>query len=326
MSQRKRISEDFIYNAKQANLIDYMLTCHPDAVINCYGIRDREHDSLVLFPHSYCRFSTGEANDGIAYLEKYQGYRWRDAVIGLHEFFLGNGDKPGAPAFDSSYRKTDQTFYRPVPTDHTDLITCYLHNERGISLDTIARLIKLKKIYPATAPGFGNDYVCFANHDTDFYSLRNLSAEGMPKLQFAKNPREFWYFTSVELHSMDNLISFVNQSADPYPIDLPLYICESPIDSISLYELIKKPGIYAAMGGLKLATATNMVSSFRYKVQTHDTPKRKTYVAVDNDPAGIKFAERFPIEIPHERIVPRGKDWNEDCLLKIIYKTFNVIM
>lgn len=315
MSQRKRISEDFIYNAKQANLIDYMLIHHPDAVINCYGIRDREHDSLVLFPHSYCRFSTGEANDGIAYLEKYQGYRWRDAVIGLHEFFLDNGDKPGAPAFNSGYRKTDQTFYRPVPTDHTDLITRYLHNERGISLDTIARLLKQDKIYPATASGFGDDFVCFSNRDSDFYSLRNISSEGMPKLQFTKNPCCYWFFTSLELASIDNLVAFVDQAVNPYPFEFPLYICESPIDAISLYELTKTPGIYAAMGGLKITTATNMVNNFKSKDEIMEYPKRKIYIAVDNDNAGNKFADGFPVEIPHEIITPKGKDWNEDLLV-----------
>lgn len=313
MSKRKRMSEDFIDIAHRANLIDYMLTNHPDAVINRYGIRDREHDSLVLFPHSYCRFSTGEANDGIAYLEKYQGYRWRDAAINLNKFYKENYGKPGTPAFDSGYRKTGRTFYRPVPTDHIDLITDYLHNKRGISLDTISRLIKLKKIYPATASGFGNDYVCFANQDANFYSLRNISADGMPKLQFAKNPCEFWFFTSTELNSLDDLVAFVDQTTNPYLPELPLYICESPIDAVSLYEITKAPGIYAAMGGLKLTTATNMVSNF--KVQGLEHYKRKTYIAVDNDPAGNKFADVFPIEILHEVLFPVHKDWNEDLLV-----------
>ncbi|MEF9939591.1 MAG: toprim domain-containing protein [Clostridium sp.] len=311
MSQ-KRMSEDIIYTAKQANLIDFMLTYHPNAIINRYGIRDREHDSLVLFPHSFCRFSTGEVNDGIAYLEKYQGYRWRDAVIELNKFCKDNSDRPNTPAFDSGYRKTGRIFYRPVPTDHIDLITNYLHNERGISLDTITHLLKLNKIYPATASGFGDNFVCFANHATDFYILRNISINGMPKLQFAKNPCYYWFFTSIELNSIDNLIAFVDQTTNPYTIDLPLYICESPIDAISLYEITKAPGIYAAMGGLKLTTATNMVSNFKNQGTEHY--KRKTYIAVDNDPAGIQFANSFPIEIPHEVMTPKSKDWNAELL------------
>lgn len=306
------MSEDIIVTAKRANLIDYMLTYHPDAVINRYGIRDREHDSLVLFPHSYCRFSTGEANDGIAYLEEYQDYRWRDAVISLSEFYKENYGKLGTPAFDSGYRKTGRTFYRPVPTDHVGLITDYLHNKRGISLDTISRLIKLNKIYPATASGFGNDYVCFVNQDADFYILRNISTEGMPKLQFAKSPRCYWFFTTIELNSLDNLVAFVDQAANPYPTHFPLYICESPIDAISLYEITKAPGIYATMGGLKLTTATNMVSNF--KDQGMGRYKRKTYIAVDNDPAGIQFANSFPVEIPHEVMTPKSKDWNAELL------------
>lgn len=70
--------------------------------------------------------------------------------------------------------------------------------------------------------------------------------------------------------------------------------------------------ITIAMGGLKLTTATNMVSNFKNPTMGHF--KRKTFIAVDNDPAGIQFAEGFPVEIPHEIITPEHKDWNEDLI------------
>ncbi|QQQ98760.1 MULTISPECIES: hypothetical protein [Bacteria] len=136
-----RLKQDIIDQAKSANLIDYMLIHHPDRVFTNYGIRDSEHDSLVLYPDSYCRYSTGEVQDSIHYLEYYQGYRWRDAVLELAAFAKGNHDKPGTPAFDTGFRKKTERFFRPVETNHIELITDYLHDERGISIDTIQNLI-----------------------------------------------------------------------------------------------------------------------------------------------------------------------------------------
>lgn len=187
-----RLKQDIINQAKSANLIDYMLINHPDKVFTNYGVRDSEHDSLVLYPDSFCRYSTGEVQDSIYYLEHYQGYRWRDAVLELATFARESYDKPKSPAFDSGFHKKTDHFFRPVETDHIDLITDYLHNERGISIETIQNLIKIKKIYPATASGLGKDFVCFSNESMEYYSLRNISSDGLPKLQYTKKSCGFW--------------------------------------------------------------------------------------------------------------------------------------
>ena len=197
MYKKYRLPQDIIDHAKSANLIDYMLINHPDKVFTNYGVRDSEHDSLVLYPDSYCRYSTGEVQDSIYYLEHYQGYRWRDAVLELSAFAKENYDKPGTTAFDFGRRKIGR-FFRPVETDHIELITDYLHNERGISIDTVQNLIKIGKLYPATASGLGENFACFANESMEFYSLRNISSDGLPKLQYTKNSGGFWWFSPLE--------------------------------------------------------------------------------------------------------------------------------
>ena len=76
-----RLSQTDIDLAKSADLIEYMLTVHPDRVVKRYDVRDIDHDSLVLYHDSYCRYSTNEVNDNIAYLTRYQGYAWRCCSI-----------------------------------------------------------------------------------------------------------------------------------------------------------------------------------------------------------------------------------------------------
>lgn len=312
MYTNKRLQQDVISQAKSANLIDYMLTYHPDNVINWYGIRDKQHDSLVLYPDSFCRYSTMEVQDNIYYLEHYQGYRWRDAVLDLAAFSKQNLGKPGTPAFDSSYCKRKTRFFAPVATNHIEMITEYLHIERGISLETIHKLIQHKKIYPATASGFGDDYVCFANEDSQFYSLRNISSIGMPKLLFSKNPGDFWWFSSLTFEKTNDFYVCYERLVNPFPEDLPLYICEAPIDAISLYEITKKPAIYVAMAGLKYSAALNAIHEFAYYKSGDTFNHRKVIFAVDNDKAGDQFISA--LENKYDFISPTLKDWNLDLL------------
>lgn len=305
-----RLKQDIIDLAKSANLIDYMLIRHPDKVFTNYGVRDSEHDSLVLYPDSYCRYSTGEVQDSIYYLTHYQDYQWRDAVLELAAFAREDYGKLGTPAFDSGFHKKTNHFFRPVETDHIDLITDYLHNERGISIDTIQNLIKIKKIYPATASGLGKDFVCFSNESMEYYSLRNISSDGLPKLQYTKNPGSFWWFSPLDFLGESGLLKFLKRTENFYPSTMPLCICEAPIDAISLYELTHENAIYAAMGGLKPNVALNIIQEFSTCKNGDSENRRKIVLATDNDEAGNKFAESFPV--PHQSIHSDLKDWNED--------------
>lgn len=305
MYKRYRLKQDIIDQAKSANLIDYMLINHPDKVFTNYGVRDSEHDSLVLYPDSFCRYSTGEVQDSIYYLEHYQGYRWRDAVIELSAFAKENYDKPGTTAFDFGRRKIGR-FFRPVETDYIELITDYLHNERGISIDTVQNLIKIGKLYPATASGLGENFACFANESMEFYSLRNISSDGLPKLQYTKNSGGFWWFSPLEFMDSSKCTDSL------FPVTMPLYLCESPIDAISLYGLTQENAIYAAMNGLKPNVALNIIQEFSTYRDGDSQNRRKIVIATDNDEPGNKFMQNFPADF--ERQQPCLKDWNEDLI------------
>ena len=159
-----RLSQTDIDLAKSADLIEYMLTVHPDCVVKRYDVRDIDHDSLVLYHDSYCRYSTNEVNDNIAYLTRYQGYAWRDAVLSLKRFYLDipsdyeyepHPYQTGQPKKSNGVDDISKSFYQPVSTNRIDLIKDYLHNQRGISEFVLDVLIKKELLYAATARGFG---------------------------------------------------------------------------------------------------------------------------------------------------------------------------
>lgn len=303
------LSDSTIKAAKSADLIEFMLTYHPDHIIDYYGIRDINHDSLVLYPDSYCRYSTGEVQDSIYYLEHYQGYRWRDAVLSLKTFSESHPEK-SLTVHRFYGKKKESHFYKPIQTENINQIRKYLHHERGISLSTIDKLIEQKKIYAATAPGHGADYVCFSNSQDGFYSLRNISDKGMAKLLFTKESGGFWWFTTETAGQPDDLFERLVCPMPVYPDDIPIFVFESPIDAISFYELYEEPGIYAAMGGLKDTALSNILSSFPYYGKDYKLHfDRQVILAVDRDGAGNRFSEKHS---NYERIKSTGKDWNED--------------
>ncbi len=127
-----RFTTRYIEEAKNADLVDYMLIYHPDKVINRSGLRDAVHDSLVLYPHTYCRYSTMEVNDSITYLTKYQGYGFKDAVNSLHKF-AETSVKPLVPEPAVSCTEPAvkmNRFYSPLKNGNIKEVEQYLTEKR----------------------------------------------------------------------------------------------------------------------------------------------------------------------------------------------------
>lgn len=224
--------------AKQADLIQYMLAEHPDRVFYRTGtLRDCKHDSLVIYHDSYFRYSLHEAGDSISYLTKYQGYSWADAVSSLLEFSLGHDvthkyKKPAAPL------KADiHTFRVPPDTGDISALQNYIINECNISNRIFRNLIYMKKLYATAVPGAGHHYACFANPEQNYYLLQNTKQSGSQKIVYTKNPLGFWWFSSDTFLSINHVFSMMETNIETYDDDYPLFICESPLDAISLYEL-----------------------------------------------------------------------------------------
>lgn len=91
---------------------------------------------------------------------------------------------------------------------------------------------------------------------------------------------------------------------ETYEDDYPLFICESPLDAISLYELTKEPGIYVALSSLDPKNLDYAVHSF----PTENFMSRPVILSLSKAPAANPFCSN----LPYQRILPMGNSWSED--------------
>ena len=77
-----------------------------------------------------------------------------------------------------------------------------------------------------------------------------------------------------------------------------------PLRSISLYELIKEPGIYIALSSLEPKNLDYAVHSF----PAENLMSRPVILSLSKTPA----ADAFCLNLPHQRILPTGNSWGEN--------------
>lgn len=77
-----------------------------------------------------------------------------------------------------------------------------------------------------------------------------------------------------------------------------------PLRSISLYELIKEPGIYIALSSLEPKNLDYAVHSF----PAENLMSRPVILSLSKTPA----ADPFCSNLPYQRILPMGNSWSED--------------
>ena len=89
---------------------------------------------------------------------------------------------------------------------------------------------------------------------------------------------------------------------ETYDDDYPLFICESPLDAISLYELTKEPGIYIALSSLN-------PKNLDYAIHSFPTENLIPRPVILHSPR----LRRDPfVQSPYQRILPMGNSWSED--------------
>ena len=77
-----------------------------------------------------------------------------------------------------------------------------------------------------------------------------------------------------------------------------------PLRSISLYELIKEPGIYIALSSLEPKNLDYAVHSF----PAENLMSRPVILSLSKTPA----ADAFCLNLPHQRTLPTGNSWGEN--------------
>lgn len=152
----------------------------------------------------------------------------------------------------------------------------YLCSKRKLEKDIIERLVDNHKILLTVFGKHKN--ICFYDDNTGHYECIGI---GSKRFKQVSDGIYYWSFGNIK------------QKA---------YICESAIDAISLYQLLKEQATYISIAGS--ATRNKIIEKIMKSYE-------EVILAVDNDEAGNKVAAAYP---GLKRIIPQNKDWNEDLL------------
>ena len=115
-NHNEKVGKKLIAKARQTDLVHYLRAKHPDSVQYAshpdapgkFCWRGTKYDSITFFiseiggieVYKYFRWSNKESDDGIAYLVKYEGYSFPNAVKALAYFTDPYDEEEDAP--DSS--------------------------------------------------------------------------------------------------------------------------------------------------------------------------------------------------------------------------------
>ena len=287
------ISEEIIMSARSADLYQYMINTEPENIINEGTYARLKNDHKIVFKKGFAGFydnSTGAHGNSIDFLVGYREMSFLEAVKSLtgiasqeeKEFRKKETDRSTNRAKELMAPEEFQIpdWMNPTPQKYSSVFA-YLINTRGIPADIVSDLIKRGKLYQDR-----NGNCVFYDAQERVYEIRgtNTSTPFKGIKRFSKE--SFWSFYTGE--------------------QLPAYacVCESAIDAISLYVLMKKP------------TNCTFVSLAGCKNQAIIDRLKKTGIliilATDNDHDGQEVIERNP-DIRYF-LRPVNKDWNEDLL------------
>ncbi len=292
--------------AKNANLIEFLLENYPEIIeYNCRkkSYRHTEHDSLVIKSDFWYQFSRSRGGDQISFLVEFCGMSFPQAVEALSKFsdisYIESDSVNDIQIDDiilSDEDIIDKNFAPPARKSHAKNVRNYLYN-RGIPFATSDMLIEQNRLY--------EDYrrnCVFYCETQKLCILRGTREEKWTKIIRAI-PNSYWFF---------------KKGTNPTDI----YICESPIDCISVYECTHhKDGYYCAMAGLKNRTYLRIVRDLALDSEGNLCKNLK--LAVDWDQAGKNFLDneidrtyKFVALRPTDTETESCKDWNDVLQLR----------
>lgn len=300
------VDKNKIESAKNADLIEFLLENYPQLIEydrRRKSYRHTEHDSLVINSEFWYRFSQSRGGDQISFLTEFCGMTFPEAVEALSNFSdiscVESDSQKSIKRIDTVLTDEDiidENFTPPSKKSHAKNVRNYLYN-RGIPFATSDMLIEQNRLY--------EDYrrnCVFYCETQKLCILRGTREEKWTKIIRAI-PNSYWFF---------------KKGTNPTDI----YICESPIDCISVYECTHhKDGYYCAMAGLKNRTYLRIVRDLALDSEGNLCKNLK--LAVDWDAAGQNFLDneidrtyKFVALRPTDTETESCKDWNDVLQLR----------
>ena len=292
--------------AKNTDLIEFLLENYPEIIEYNYrkkSYRHTKHDSLVINSDFWYQFSRSRGGDQISFLVTFCEMSFPQALEALSKFSdisCVESDSPkNIKRIDTVLVDEDiidENFTPPAKKPYAKNVRNYLYN-RDIPYATTDMLIEQNLIY--------EDYrknCVFYCETQKMCILRGTREEKWMKIIRAI-PNSYWFF---------------KKGTNPENI----YICESSIDAISVYECNHhRDGYYCALAGLKNRTYLRIVRDLA--LDSDGNLCKNLKIAVDWDEAGKNFLNneidrtyKFVALRPTTAEMEKCKDWNDVLQLR----------
>lgn len=267
--------------AKQVNLINFLQDEFPDLITYSTKRKRYEHplhNSLVINPSAWHQFSRNEGGDTIEFLIRFAEMDCIEAIKTLSEYAGVYGTDKATYQRDTEAQKWPQR-----DDSRIGQVITYL-TDRGLKRAILDDLIDMGNLF---ADIYGN--AVFTNDTKTVAFCRGTYGTGNTfKRIYTKKSNEFILF-------------------QPEQEMQRIYITESPIDSISLYQVLERPepAGFCCMCGLKKGTVKRITEIYTYA---------EIYMAIDWDKAGNAFYEQY--KGAYKRMIAPAryrdtcKDWN----------------
>lgn len=321
-----RISHEEHQKACSVLLADFLLKHYPDQVIENYGsvllLKDR-HVSVIKGPtsHGYKNWKTGEKGNPIDYLIKYLGHDYKSAVKALTEDYAQTYFEPSEQRnFNLKSDSCKKEIKLPTKSKKTKNICAYLDKQRGIPNEVINYLIDEGLLYQDD-----RNNAVFVSKNKDYFERRGTYTFAEERCKLRNECKRYVDIGNQKCRNKSNCNKFKKDvfhgcgkaSKDCYWSFTPngdadvAFVCEAAIDAISLYVINKRNGNDVKAEYISIGGVANQQTIEKLK------QNKKVIIAVDNDKAGNACYQK---NSDCERIIPIGKDWNEDLKKGTIYE------
>lgn len=272
--------------AWKADVAEYVLRYHGGAVKREGRTARLKADKKVVFTSAgYYDNGTGDHGGPVDALVKYFGYGAEQAIVSLA------GETCTTPTATATTGEQTRRYAEiPQPTKGKySRAWAYLTKTRGIPSNTVNELMKRHLLYQDER---GN--AVFTNEAGDLAEIRGTSSYVKHHETRRTRPGGFWWFMNEPTEYAKSHVAKV-------------YVCESAIDAISLYHLMRdepdvQESVFVSMSGTgNVAVIDRLLRGLR-KPET-------VIICTDNDEAGEAVRRRYPNQ---PSLKPRNKDWNDD--------------
>lgn len=272
------LDKQILTMCRTVDLYDFLLYYAPREwqKEGCRYLRNKEHSSCIVTKGKGYVWNSNNlrGRNPIDFLIAFYDFSFLQAVQAVNSYISFDDDL----VINNNVNNTINNSFKIAKKPWPELFS-YLCIKRGLEKAIIERLIDNHKILLTVFGQHKN--ICFFDEQTGHYECIGI---GTKRFKQVSDGKYYWAFGNIK------------QKA---------YICESAIDAISLFQLLKEPSTYISIAGS--ATRNKIIDKIKNDFD-------EVILAVDNDPAGNKVANAYP---NFKRVIPMNKDWNEDLNLGV---------